>query len=73
MMIKKTIFNKIQTERIFLIFSFIILMIATVLSFILPAETRSVIPYPKITIPFINTICTILCFLTIFKMNCYML
>lgn len=73
MMIKKTIFNKIQTERIFLIFSFIILMIATVLSFILPAETRSVIPYPKITIPFINTICTILCFLTIFKMNWYML
>ena len=73
MMIKKTIFNKTQTERIFLIFSFIILMIATVLSFILPAETRSVIPYPKIIIPFINTICTILCFLTIFKMNWYML
>ena len=72
-MIKKSIFTKTKTERFFLIFSFIILMIATILSFILPAETRSVIPYPKITIPFINSVCTILCFLTIFKMNWHLL
>lgn len=72
-MIKKSIFTKTKTERFFLIFSFIILMIATILSFVLPAETRSIIPYPTITIPFINSVCTILCFLTIFKMNWHLL
>lgn len=61
--------NKINSERIFLIFSFIILLTATVISFILPAETRSIIPKPKIVIPIINSICALLSFITIFKMS----
>ncbi len=65
----KTIFSKANSERIFLIFSFIILLTASIISFILPAETRSIIPYPQIAIPLINSICALLCFITIFKIS----
>lgn len=61
--------NFFNSERIFLVFSFIILLIAAVISFFLPPETRTVIPCPKISIPIINSLCALLTFVTIFKIS----
>lgn len=58
-----------RAERIFLIFSFVILATASILSFILPPETRTIIPHPEITIPFVNTLCAALSFIAIFKIS----
>ena len=71
MMKKLPFFDKKISERFFLFFAFIMLLTASIISFRLPAETRSIIPFPQIIIPLINTTCTILCFITIFKMTWY--
>lgn len=60
---------KKMAKRNFFIASFIILTTASVLSFILPPETRSIIPIPEFSIPVINTTCAILAFITIFRMD----
>lgn len=56
-----------SAERIFLIFSFVFLSAAATLSFVLPAETRTLIPFPEITVPAVNTISALVCFFLIFK------
>ena len=71
MMKKLPFFDKKISERFFLFFAFIMLLTASIISFRLPAETRSIIPFPQIIIPLINSICTLLCFITIFKMTWY--
>lgn len=58
-----------NAQRLFLIFSFLLLVTASILSFILPPETRSLIPHTEIVIPIVNSLCAFLCIITIFKMH----
>lgn len=59
----------LKAQRLFLLFSLLLLITAAILSFILPPETRSIIPNTKIVIPIVNTFCAILCVISIIKIN----
>ena len=49
-------------ERVLDLGGFIILAVAAVISFIVEAESRTVIPKPEIVIPVVNTVCAVLAF-----------
>lgn len=55
-----------KKDKILLIVSSIFLTTASILSFILTPETRSIIPYPGIVIPIINTSSALTCIVSIF-------
>ena len=58
-----------NAQRLFFVFSFLLLATASILSFILPPETRSLIPHTEIVIPIVNSLCAFLCIIVIFKMQ----
>lgn len=51
--------------RVFLFFAFLVLVTASILSFILEPEYRTIIPFPKYSIPVINTSSALLCLLAL--------
>jgi hypothetical protein len=53
-----TVFSNRRTMEIL---GFSVLAAATVLSIIFPVDPRTLIPFPRITVPLINGICTMLC------------
>ena len=59
------------SRRIYLFFSFLLLLVASFLSFVLPPETRSIIPHTEIVIPCINSLCALLALFFIFKPDYY--
>ena len=53
-------------ERLFNILGFFILLVASILSFVLDPCPTTIIPFPKISVPFINSFCALFCVYLIF-------
>ena len=60
--IKRKTMRFFTEERVLDLGGFIILAVAAVISFIVEAESRTVIPKPEIVIPVVNTVCAVLAF-----------
>ena len=60
-MSKKTI-----SERLMFIFSFLVLATASAISILTDPSEFTILPYPEITVPILNTSCALFCFILIF-------
>ena len=58
-------------EKFMLLVSFIILTVASVLSFFLEPCKTTIIPFPQYTVPFINSFSALFCFFLFFKPSFY--
>lgn len=64
--------NKDFPSKLFNFFGFIVLLVASILSFILDPCPITIIPFPKVTIPILNSLCALFClYLLLFKPTFY--
>ena len=58
--------KKTLSERCLFIFAFLVLLTASIISYYSEPSEYTILPYPSITVPILNTSCALLCFILIF-------